>query len=381
MAPTSCRDRDRVPGGTGARLSVAGTTIPGMTSPQYLQSLLAELGLEQAATFTAVHGGDEDAVIRLFGGAPEQCRPLPLEELREHYDRDLILVSRSGPAVVVVENTNYQGSREEVLRPLSRHGRTASAYWNVNAVSQLSLAEDGLISSAFEMLAPEDTFGARPDAWQPLLHGLDLEDGNLWGAGLAAVERATGARFDDRWVRGPHRAVEITPVPQYLLGQGLIDSPLLRREPFTSYLAALGPSLLKPMRRHALDLALAHAGLREHPLAIAALAAATLPAEARVRLHDDLTAAHDQELLRARALLIGEPTEFEPEWERPSHLVFRQAIVFSALAQCVAAHLPTPTDGPPDILSSLVTAMTGDGARVEEFWMIQHLHNAAQQQA
>ncbi|MEV0254669.1 DUF6461 domain-containing protein [Streptomyces sp. NPDC050732] len=353
-----------------------------MTSPQRLQGLLADLGLEQAATFTAVHGGDEDAVTRLFGGNPEQCRPLPLEELREHYDRDLILVSRSGPAVIVVENNNYQGSREEVLRPLSRHGRTASAYWNVNAVSQLSLAEGGLISCAFEMIAPEDTtFGARPDAWQPLLEGLNLDDGHLWGVGLAAVERATGARFDNSWVRGPHHAVEITRVPEHLLGQGLIDSPLLKREPFISYLADLGPTLLQPMRRHALDLALAHAALREHPLAVAALTAATLPAGTRVRLCEDLTAAHGQAHPMARALLIGEPEDFEPEWERPSHLIFRQAIVFGVLAQCVAAHLPAPTHGLPDILSSLSTAMTGDGARAEEFWMVKHLHDAARRAA
>ncbi|MGW0909459.1 DUF6461 domain-containing protein [Streptomyces sp. NPDC002853] len=353
-----------------------------MTSPQRLQNLLTDLGLEQAATFTAVHGGDEDAVIRLFGGSPEQCRPLRLEDLREHYDRDLILLSRSGPAVIVVENNNHQGSREEVLRPLSRLGRTASAFWNVNAVSQLSLAEDGLISSAFEMLAPESIFGARPDAWQPLLEGLNLQDDdNLWGTALAAVERATGARFDEAWAGGPHRAVEITRVPEYLLGQGLIDSPLLKREPFVSYLAGLGPSLLQPMRRHALDLALAHADLREHPLAAAALTAATLPAGARVQLREDLMAAHDQAHPRARALLIGEPEDFEPAWERPSHLVFRQAIVFGVLAQCVTAHLPTQADGLPDILSSLVTAMTGDGARVEEFWMVKHLHDAARRAA
>ncbi|WP_150477741.1 DUF6461 domain-containing protein [Streptomyces alboniger] len=354
-----------------------------MTSPQHLQGLLADLGLEQAATFTAVHGGDEDAVIRLFGGNPEQCRPLRLEDLREHYERDLILVSRSGPAVIVVENNNYQGSREEVLRPLSRHGRTASAYWNVNAVSRLSLAEGGLISCAFEMIAPEYTmFGARPDAWQPLLEGLDLDDYETrWGAGLMAVERATGARFDNSWVRGPHRAVEITRVPESLLGQGLIDSPLLKREPFISYLADLRPTLLKPMRRHALDLALAHAGLHEHPLAVATLTAATLPAGERVRLREDLTAAHDQAHTRARAMLIGEPENFEPEWERPSHLVFRQAIVFGVLAQCVAAHLPTPTDGFPDILSSLDTAMTGDGARAHEFWMVKYLHDAARRAA
>lgn len=39
------------------------------------------------------------------------------------------------------------------------------------------------------------------------------------------------------------------------------------------------------------DLALAHASLRERPLAVAALTAAALPADARVRLREDLTAA------------------------------------------------------------------------------------------
>ncbi|MFF9899515.1 DUF6461 domain-containing protein [Streptomyces longispororuber] len=226
-----------------------------------------------------MRGAEEDAVIRLFGGDPAHAHPMNLEDMRDHYDdRHLILVSRSGPAVVVVEDNGYQGSREEVLRPLSRLGRTASAYWNVNAVSSLSLAENGLLSSVLDMVVPDNAYGARPDAWQPLLHGLDLEDSDGWGTGLAAVERATGAQLNQAWVQGPHRAVEITPVPAYLLGQGLIHSPLLKREPFLTYLAGLGPSTLQRMRRHALDLALAHADLREHPLAIAALSADALPA-------------------------------------------------------------------------------------------------------
>ncbi|MFI7344020.1 DUF6461 domain-containing protein [Streptomyces sp. NPDC050085] len=352
-----------------------------MTSPQHLDGLLTDLGLAEAATFTAVRGADEDAVIRLFGGDLGQASPMYLEELREHYDGDLILVSRSGPAVVVVENNNYQGAREEVLRPLSRLGRSASAFWNVNAVSQLSLAEDGLVLSMLDMVMPEDAFGARPEAWQPLLEGLAFGVGSGWGEGLAAVERATGARFDSAWVRGPHRAVAITPVPQYLLGQGLIDSPLLKREPFVSYLADLGPALVGQMRRHALDLALAHADLRAHPLALAALAADEILAAARERLRDDLTVAHEMALSQSHALRADEDDDFAPEWERPSHLAYRQAIVFGVLAQCVAAHLPTTTDGLPDILSSLVMAMTGDSERVEEFWMVDHLHNAAGREA
>ncbi|MEV0282340.1 DUF6461 domain-containing protein [Streptomyces sp. NPDC050610] len=348
-----------------------------MTSPQYLNDLLTDLGLDVAATFTVVHGADEDAVIRLFGGDPEQALPMSLEELREHCDGDGILVSRSGPAVVVVECNGYQGSREEVLRPLSRLGRTASAFWNVNAVSQLSLAEDGLVSSALDMVVPENPYGARPDAWEPLLEGLSLGVVAGWGSGLTAVERATGTRFDDAWVHGPHRAVAITPVPEYLLWQGIVDSPLLQREPFLSYLANLGPTLLGPMRCHALDLVLAHADLREHPLVAAALAADGMPAAARERLRSELAAAHETALSQSHALRAGEADDFEPEWERPSHLVFRQAVVFSVLARCVVASPPATEDCLPDIPSSLITAMTGDGERVKEFGLVCRLHNAA----
>ncbi|MFG3253408.1 DUF6461 domain-containing protein [Streptomyces sp. NPDC048172] len=342
-----------------------------MTSPERLDGLLTGWGLQVTATITAVHSGDEDAVIRHFGGDPGTARPMPLEELSEHYDRDLVLISRSGPAVVVVENNGYQGSREEVLRPLSRLGRTASAFWNVNAVSRLSLAEDGLISSALDMVVlDEEPFGARPDAWEPLLEGLDFEIDERWGVGLAAVERATGARFDDAWARGPHRAVEIRPVPEYVLGQGSADSPLLQREPFVGYLADLdsapGPALLERMRHHALDLALAHAELREHPLASAAL---THPVAGPERLRGELGAARDTALARSRALRAGEATDFEPEWERPSHLAFRQAVVLSVLADYVA--------GDSDVVSALINAMTGDGERTQEFWMVHQLHHAA----
>ncbi|GAA2065096.1 hypothetical protein GCM10009801_10140 [Streptomyces albiaxialis] len=351
-----------------------------MTPPEHLDRFLTDTGLGDAATFTAVRGGDEDAVIRHFGGDPDTARPMALDDLSSHYDRDLVLVSRSGPATVVVEN-GYQGSREEVLRPLSRLGRTASAFWNVNAVSRLSLAEDGLISSALDMVVLDDPYGARPDAWDPLLDGLAFGvEAPGWGEGLVAVERATGARFDEAWARGPHRAVEITPVPEYVLGQGFDDSPLLGQEPFAGYLAELGPALLDRMRRHALDLALTHAGLREHPLAPAALAPPP-PARQRTRLRAELTAASDTALARSHALRAEEAEDFAPEWERPSHLAFRQAIVLDVLARCAAAHSPTSTSGLPDILSSLVTAMTGDGERVEEFWMVDRLHRAALRRA
>ncbi len=251
-------------------------------------------------------------------------------------------------------------------------GRTASAFWNINGVSRLSLAEDGLVSSALDMNQPEEAYGARPDAWQPLLAGLTLGFPG-WGAGLRAVELATGARFDAAWAQGPHRAVKIESVPAHLLPQGLADSPLLKREPFVSYLADLGPALGR-MRRHALELALAHLDLREHPLALAALAATGLEAAARTRLRDELTATHDRYLSHAHAR-AEEDDDFVPAWRSPSQLSFRRAAVFGVLAECVAADLPVGCL--PDIVSDLVAVVVNDGERSQEFRMVEYLHAAA----
>ncbi|MFI8933288.1 hypothetical protein ACIG3E_37175 [Streptomyces sp. NPDC053474] len=194
-----------------------------------------------------------------------------------------------------------------------------------------------------------------------------------WGAGLRAVELATGARFDAAWVQGPHRAVRIEPVPDHLLPQGLIDSPLLKRQPFAGYRADLGPSLGR-MRRHAFDLALAHLDLREHPLALAALEVDGLEAATRVRLRDGLAATRDTYLSHAHARAEADD-DFVPAWESPSQLSFRRAAVFSVLAECVAADLPAGCL--PDIVSDLATVVVGDSARVQEFRRVEHVHPAA----
>ncbi|MFF4795929.1 hypothetical protein ACFY2M_41050 [Streptomyces sp. NPDC001276] len=101
-----------------------------MNSAAHHDRLLADLGLSIAATFTAICTTDEDDVIRCFGGDPAQARPGTLSDTKDGWDgeKQRIAVSRSGTTVVVVEGNQFQGSREEVLRPLSRLGRTASAF-------------------------------------------------------------------------------------------------------------------------------------------------------------------------------------------------------------------------------------------------------------
>ncbi|MFI9767091.1 DUF6461 domain-containing protein [Streptomyces sp. NPDC052415] len=275
-----------------------------------------------------------------------------------------------------MENNGYQGSREEVLRPLSQLGRAASAFWNVNARSQLSLAEEGLVLSSFDMLFPDDIHGTRPDAWQPLLQGLSFGTSD-WGAGLVALQRATGARLDAAWAAGPHLAVDIVPVRRALVPQDLVGSPLLQQDPFASYVTDLGPHLLPQMQRYALELAISHAGITDHALVVAALEAKDTPAVARERLRDGLTTAYYEGVHEGRRLSITDADDSRPEWELPSHLAARRAIVLHALAEYLAPDLSHDM-GHHDPAYTLTAAMTGESDDTERFWLLHRLYKASQ---
>lgn len=337
------------------------------------EGLLDELGLDEAACVTAATGVTEDEVIRLFGGDPGGARPRVLdeelaEELPDH-DTLHIAVTTAGPAVVVVEYNGFQGSREEVLRPLSRlGGRAASAYWNVDAMSQLTLAEGGFVLSAFEMLMPERRHGARPEAWDPYLSGLALGTGEGWGGGLAAIARATGARLDPGWAGGVHRVVAIEEVPPALLPQALEESPLLAREPFTGYLARLEPRTVPEMERYGIELAARYNELAADPLCTLALAVldGCGPPEGREHLRAELAAR----AASARAAVPGGP-------ER------RAAGVWQTLGDMLAREAGARVDGPPPMFQ-LVRAMTGpppagpgDMESRDRFWLLEALYRAA----
>ncbi|MFF1448644.1 DUF6461 domain-containing protein [Streptomyces sp. NPDC058274] len=351
-----------------------------MSAPSANDQPLDSLGQLAAATFTVVRGADEADVIRLFGGHPENARQVTLSTFPTSptdYGVERIAVSRSGTTVVVVESNGYQGSREEVLRPLSQLGRVASAFWNVNAHSRLSLAEEVLILSSFDMLFPDDVHGTRPDAWRPLLQGISFGTSD-WGAGLAALQRATGARLDAAWAAGPHLAVDIVPVRRVLVPQDLAGSPLLQQEPFASYVTDLGPHLLPQMQRYALELAISHAGVSDHPLVVAALAAKGTPAVAREHLRDELTTAYHEGVGEGHQLRITDPDDNRPEWELPSHLAARRAIVLHALAEYLDPDLSHDM-GHHDPGYTLTAAMTGEGDLIERFWLLHRLYKACQQ--
>ncbi|WNV90159.1 DUF6461 domain-containing protein [Umezawaea sp. Da 62-37] len=121
---------------------------PVVVAPEAAHRWVSGSTLDQAAAITVVVGSPVDEVVRAFGGDPAD--PRPADRLREDFTRSWIAVAAVGDAVVVFEENGVLGTREEVIGPLSRKGRVASAFWNVNALTLLSFARDGEVLASFE---------------------------------------------------------------------------------------------------------------------------------------------------------------------------------------------------------------------------------------
>ncbi|NSC20669.1 hypothetical protein FM076_05395 [Streptomyces albus subsp. chlorinus] len=329
-----------------------------------------EPALRGATCLTAVRDADPAEVIRLLGGDPGRARRVsPGGHLTEPRARGgaggaesaegaegaegalRVAVAHAGPAVVIVEYDGFPGSREEMLRSLSRAGgRAACARWGDDAPSGLLLAEDGMVLSAFETRSPGTRWGAYPEAWDPHLAGLSLEpDGDLAAAGAAAVARATGARLDAEWAAGPHLSVEIGEVPAALSAPAVDSSPLLEEEPFRGFLARPGPDALPAMEQYAVELAARHTGVADDALCTLALAVldGCGPPEGRAQLRTDLAA-------RAAEGTDG----------GTGGTGARRAVVWRALGDLLAREEGARPAGPP-VVVRLARAM-GDGRRTPE---------------
>ncbi|ABW11094.1 conserved hypothetical protein [Parafrankia sp. EAN1pec] len=144
----------------------------------------------EAATFTIVVGASPEDVVRCFDADPGA--PCSLSRLRADRRTDpyVLVLPLDGDdrAVLAVEDNGFQGSRHPVLSAVSRHGLAASMFWNINALTRLSLARDGEVLAAFEP-GPD----AVPDAVVPLLRDVDLAGAtDRVAKGLVVVERFTG---------------------------------------------------------------------------------------------------------------------------------------------------------------------------------------------
>ncbi|MEV4706107.1 DUF6461 domain-containing protein [Actinoplanes sp. NPDC049316] len=163
--------------------------------PEHAYRWVRRSPLAMAATVTVITGATADQALRAFGADPR--RPEPIDailrdlSLQSSHDPWVTLLD-TGAAVLVVEENGFRGTRPEVLVAASSGGRAASMFWNVNALTQLSLAERGRLLAAFEPWGREDV----PAEVAAALDGLDFaEAGDRVEKGLVAVERFTGTRI------------------------------------------------------------------------------------------------------------------------------------------------------------------------------------------
>lgn len=111
---------------------------PHVVAPDAEHRWIGKSGLSAAATITVVRGLTEDEVITTFGGDP--AAPVPLGTTGP---APLLTVLAVDDVVLAVEDNGYQGARRETVTALSRNGKAASVYWNMNGDFVLTLAERG----------------------------------------------------------------------------------------------------------------------------------------------------------------------------------------------------------------------------------------------
>jgi hypothetical protein len=167
-----------------------GEPEPPLVIPPYAgHRWIEKSSLSTAATITVVHGLTPDEVISTFSGDP--AAPVSIRETagrpsrrRRGYPEPLVAVLAVDDVVLAVEDNGYQGADEDTLTALSRNGKAASLYWNVNANFQLAVAEHGKLLYAGD---PRHEPGA------PHTEDLDFDDFRHRNAkGLTALARAAG---------------------------------------------------------------------------------------------------------------------------------------------------------------------------------------------
>ncbi|WP_424186565.1 DUF6461 domain-containing protein [Actinokineospora sp. G85] len=146
--------------------------------------------LSVAATITVVDGLSPEDVLVAFGADP--TRPVSLKDTVNSGEwATTVAVRRCGDLVVAVEDNGFAGADPAVLGRLSRAGRAASAFWNVNAHRRLSFARAG------EVLLSRELFTDVPVSDDPevraALAGLGFDDARHRTAKhLTAVARFVG---------------------------------------------------------------------------------------------------------------------------------------------------------------------------------------------
>lgn len=195
------------------------------------------------ATCVAVVGGcTEDELIDRYGGDPSTAFPATLGQAWDlAADGGPVLFVRSVRGLVVaIEDNGWQGTRPEVLREVTAGGgRMITVFWNVNALSEVTLAENGVQLVSFEGISPDARLGPDPDRLLPAMRqvGYPADDGADDGLDpqwkermLALVGVVTGVDVTVPVLAGPFRAVRLAPLPSDLPTRDMLATSFLRSQ-------------------------------------------------------------------------------------------------------------------------------------------------------
>ncbi|MDR6595680.1 DUF6461 domain-containing protein [Saccharothrix longispora] len=178
-------------------LKTADTTEPPYAAHRWIN----RSALSEAACVTVVTGSTRDGVLRAFGAtAPASRRDVD----HGHGTAPWVAVHETDGAVLAVEPDGCRGADRGVLAALSAHGRAASMFWNVNALTGLGFAERGRVVAAFEPWCADDL----PADVARLLDDL-VGSRHEVARGLTAVARYTGRGITPDDLAAVERADEV----------------------------------------------------------------------------------------------------------------------------------------------------------------------------
>ncbi|GGU41354.1 DUF6461 domain-containing protein [Lentzea flava] len=174
----------------------------------YFELLSADVLPSDSFCLTAVRGLTVDEALERFDGYPgwDVC---DLAEVGQRaaavYPDELftVIADQVDGWVLLAENNGWHGAKTSVLQRLSAGTVVASAFWNVNLDSTISLARDGEVLAAFDFVIDKEP----PEVLLPHLEGLTFTDPyRMTAEALAFVEGVSGVRLTAEWATGRHPA-------------------------------------------------------------------------------------------------------------------------------------------------------------------------------
>jgi hypothetical protein len=146
----------------------------------------------------------EAAVRRRFAVDESSRRVASFEDAwgmsESGFGNDVVQVGVVGVAVVAVEPNGWHGVDEGVAAELSRAGRYAALFWNVNSVMRFVYAEDGVVRRSFDPLLYDGGNALEEERDLPFPSDSQKEGFTPHRASLALLERLTGVAITRSWL-------------------------------------------------------------------------------------------------------------------------------------------------------------------------------------